>query len=56
MPDPNSLSRVRDQTRILPDTSQVRYHYATTGTPPQWVLNLSLRCGSVEMNLTSGVV
>ena len=29
----NPLSEARDQTRILMDTSQVRYHWATTGTP-----------------------
>ena len=29
----NSLSKARDQTRSLVNTSQVLYHCATTGTP-----------------------
>ena len=29
----NPLSEVRDQTRVLLDTSQVCYHWATMGTP-----------------------
>ena len=31
IPDP--LSEARDQTRLLMDTSQIRFHYATMGTP-----------------------
>ena len=30
----NPLSRARDQTQVLTDTSQVHYSRATTGTPP----------------------
>ena len=29
----NPLSEARDQTRILMDTSQVHYRWASTGTP-----------------------
>ena len=29
----NPSMKVRDQTRILTDTSQVRYHWAKSGTP-----------------------
>ena len=29
----NSLSKDRDQTHMLMDTSQVRFHWATTETP-----------------------
>ena len=29
----NPLSKARDRTCILMDTSQIRYHWATTGTP-----------------------
>ena len=29
----NPLSKARDQTHILMDTSQIRFHCATTGTP-----------------------
>ena len=30
---PNPLSKARDQTSILMDTSQIRFHWATMGTP-----------------------
>ena len=38
----NPLSEARDQTRILMDTSHVRYHWATTGTPSECILCVSL--------------
>jgi len=40
----NPLSKARDQTLVLMDTSQVRYCWATTGTPilgyssPKWIM------------------
>jgi len=34
----NPLSETRDWTPILMDTSQVHYHWATTGTLYSWVL------------------
>ena len=30
---PNPLRKARNQTHILMDTSQICFHYATTGTP-----------------------
>ena len=30
---PNPLSKTRDQTHILVDTSRVHFHWAMTGTP-----------------------
>ena len=35
---PNPLSKVRDQTHVLMDTSQVHYHWATTGTQHRIIL------------------
>ena len=41
----NPMSEARDQTHIFMDTSQVRYHWATIGTPQsrhfrnKWVVN-----------------
>ena len=39
----NPLREARDQTHILMDPSQVRYHWATTGTLPAvlWSVRLS---------------
>ena len=34
----NPLSEVRDQTCILIDTGQVRYHWVTMGTPPRFLI------------------
>ena len=33
----NQLSEARDRTWVLMDSSQVRYHWATTGTPGGWL-------------------
>ena len=30
---PDTLSKARDQTRILKDTSQISFYFATMGTP-----------------------
>lgn len=40
MPDSQPTEQARDRAHILVDTSQVRYYWATTGTPWQ-VLNVS---------------
>ena len=37
----NPLSKARARTRILMVTSQVRYRWATTGTPRLWLFNAS---------------
>ena len=37
----NPLSEARDGTRILMDTSQIRFHCSTTGNPTGRVLMLS---------------
>ena len=37
----NTLSRARDRTQILMDTSQFNYHWATVGTP-QLCFNYSM--------------
>ena len=36
---PNPLSRARDQTYILVDASQIRFHWATTGSPGLFFLS-----------------
>ena len=38
---PNTLSKARNQTCILTDTSWIHFHCATVGTP-EWFLRLSL--------------
>ena len=38
----NPLSKARDQTRILMDTSLVRFHWATSGTHRYLVIEISL--------------
>ena len=35
----NQLSEARDRTHILMDTSQIRFHCATMGTPSKALLN-----------------
>ena len=44
----------RDQTHILMDTSQVHYHWATTGTPDVWNFNRSWT-GKADLWLPGGV-
>ena len=35
----NPLIEARDWTRVLMDTSRIRFRWATTGTPWSWILN-----------------
>ena len=37
----NPLSKARDESHILRDTSWVHYHWATMGTP-SWVINMAM--------------
>ena len=49
----NPLSRARDQTCVLMDTSQVCYCWATMGTPPRpnWVLSGGLKFWSFDFDV-----
>ena len=38
----NPLSEARDRTCVLKDTSQIRFHWATTGTPLPLTFNPSI--------------
>ena len=38
----NALSEARDRTLILMDTSRIRYHWATTGTPKLLFFDLKI--------------
>ena len=40
----NPLSEARDRTCVLMVTSQIRFHWATMGTPPVMLLSLFLSC------------
>ena len=39
MPDPNPLSKAKDRNCVLTDTSQIRFSWATTGTPSSCLFN-----------------
>ena len=44
----NTLSKARDWTCILMDTSQVHYHWATAGTPQIFILIFALACPGIS--------
>ena len=45
----NSLTEARDQTCVLTDASQIRFHCATTGTPINLIFK-SMHCPSLDVS------